>query len=705
MRPSRVIVVSLPPTAAGRRGSITAAAEAKPQSFPEIQSVFECLNKRTVVGMAAAAPGHPIVVALLTESPSRALTLPAITRTTLGTEATLSIDDFTASAQSPAQQIELLGHVIAVRGSQASVGLPATAPQAPEEARVTVGKFLGIAAGSSLLVGVITDVSLRSDATPRDHDYAAVAQLDLIGEIRGSDTRTAHFERGVTSYPAIGDPVVVIGSRELQLIFQCSSSRMIEVGQLQQDTAIAARIDVDEMLSKHFAVLGTTGVGKSSAVALLLHRMLQARPDLRVLLLDVHNEYGRCFGEQAQILDPNNVKLPFWLFNFDEIVDVFFGGRPSLEEEVDFLSEVIPLAKSSYAQQIGSGGRLALKTADQGNLRYTVDVPVPYRIADLLALLDTRMGKLENRASRMVYHKLITRIETVSNDPSYAFMFENANVGGDTMVDILATLFRLPPNGKPITVMQLAGFPSEVIDALVSVTCRMAFDLGLWSDGNNPLLVVCEEAHRYMAADHSIGFAPTRRAISRIAKEGRKYRVFLGLVTQRPAELDPTILSQCSTLFAMRMTNDRDQALLRAAVADTAANLLPFLPSLGTGEAFAFGEGVALPTRLKFRQLPAHMLPRSDTMGRDQGGANAVTDNSLAAVIERWRGRATRQRASVDKPAEETKSPSIQPSASPQPATASQGLDPNRFRLLKRPLEEAPANMGSAKQPTDPSGA
>ena len=218
-------------------------------------------------------------------------------------------------------------------------------------------------------------------------------------------------------------------------------------------------------------------------------------------------------------------------------------------------------------------------------MRYTLDVPVPYRIADLLSLLDTRMGKLENRASRMVYHKLITRIETVYSDPRYAFMFENANVGGDTMVEILAPLFRLPPQGMPMTILQLAGFPSEVVDAVVSVTCRMAFDFGLWSDGATPLLV-CEEAHRYMSADHPSASRRPGARISRIAKEGRKYGVFLGLITQRPAELDPTILSQCSTLFTMRMTNDRDQALLRAAVADTAANFLAFLPSLGTGEAF-----------------------------------------------------------------------------------------------------------------------
>jgi uncharacterized protein len=110
---------------------------------------------------------------------------------------------------------------------------------------------------------------------------------------------------------------------------------MIDIGHLQLDSAIAARLDVDEMVSKHFAVLGTTGVGKSSAVALLLQQIVEARPDLRFFVLDVHNEYSRCFGDRSQVLNPSNLKLPFWLFNFDEIVDVFFGGRPGLDEEID----------------------------------------------------------------------------------------------------------------------------------------------------------------------------------------------------------------------------------------------------------------------------------------------------------------------------------------------------------------------------------
>jgi len=150
---------------------------------------------------------------------------------------------------------------------------------------------------------------------------------------------------------------------------------------------------------------------------------------------------------------------------------------------------------------------------------------------------------------------------------------------------------------------------------------------------------VCEEAQRYAPADRSVGFGPTRKAVSRIAKEGRKYGVFLGLVTQRPAELDATIISQCSTLFAMRMANDRDQAIVRSAVSDAAGSLIGFVPSLGTREVFAFGEGVALPTRLRFKELESRHIPHSQAVTRaSMDSARGVDIGFLVSVVERWRG-------------------------------------------------------------------
>jgi DNA helicase HerA-like ATPase len=575
---------------------------------------------------------------------------------------------------------EPLGRVVSISGSQAGIGLTAVTRN-PDDPRATVGKFVGIKSGKSLLVGVITDVSMQPIAGTKEQGVQAVALIDMMGEIKIRETTRARFQRGVTDYPAMGDPAALLSRAELRAVFDLSDVQTIDIGHLQHDVAVGALVKIDDMLSKHFAILGTTGVGKSSGVVLILRAILQARPELRIFLVDAHNEYSQCFGERAQVLNPRNLKLPFWLFNFEETVDIIFGGRPGVDEEVEILSEVIPLAKGSYTQYRGTVERSIKKAGSSG---FTADTPVPYRLADLLNLIDERMGKLENRSSRMNYHRLIQRIETVSNDPRYAFMFDNANVGGDTMAEVLSQVFRLPPNGVPMTIMQLAGFPAEVVDAVVSVLCRMAFDFGLWSDGASPLLLVCEEAHRYASADRAIGFGPTRRAISRIAKEGRKYGVYLGLVTQRPAELDPTIISQCSTLFVMRMSNDRDQAILRSAVSDAAANLLAFVPSLGTREVIAFGEGVALPTRLKFKELPPEILRKWDAVGTGQLDAvRGVTPDFLGVVLERWRG-ATMSRNLKPEDAPDLDALGREDAAR---VSAAPGLDPNRFKILKKPTE------------------
>lgn len=587
----------------------------------------------------------------------------------------------------PVPQIAALGRVVSVRGAQARIGVMASPEVTPTTLRATVGQFFGIHSAKATIVAMITEMS-RENIDMRDH-HVAVASVDLLGEI----SHDGRFQRGVTSYPTIGDCVDILTTNELRAIYTPTGCDQINIGALQQDSSITAYVNIEEMLSKHFAVLGSTGVGKSTSVSLLLNEILLARPNLRVFLLDVHNEYGRCFGSRALVLNPRNLKLPFWLFNFEEFVDVLFGGRPGVPEEMEVLSEVIPIAKATYLQY-GQSERHGLKRAEPRATGFSPDTPVPYRLADLIALIDERMGKLENRSSRIVYHKLIQRIEVVCHDARYSFMFENANVGGDSMAEVISHLFRMPANGKPMTVMQLAGFPADVVDSVVSVLCRMAFDFGLWSDGASPLLFVCEEAHRYASADRTIGFGPTRKAVSRIAKEGRKYGVYLGLITQRPAELDATILSQCNTLFAMRLANERDQGLLRSAVSDAAANLLSFVPSLGTREVLAFGEGVALPTRLRFKEVPAHQLPRSEAaIATTPVSRHGHDMHFVSSVVDRWRGSTTHRDAPNDalvsdrfaervgdRPLQRlVDSPMLQP-------TSPLGLEPERYSLLKKPL-------------------
>jgi uncharacterized protein len=580
------------------------------------------------------------------------------------------------SSQTTGPSHELhVGIVLSVRGSQANIGI--LRKSGADEDGITVGKFLAIAGKKSLLIGFVTEVSVEMPELLREQGYAGSARLDLMGEIRSGPTR---FFRGISEYPLLGDPVVTLASRTLSIIFGVRGVQSIIVGRLQQDATLPACVQVDEMLSRHFAVFGTTGVGKSSGLALILQEVLKTRPNLRMFLLDGHNEYDRCFGDRAHVINPANLKLPFWLFNFEEIVDVIFGGRPGLEEAVEILAEVIPQAKSMYVQYQTASTRTGLKRPDTRAVGFTVDTPVPYRLADLIALIDERMGKLENRSSRMKYFKLITRIQTIGNDPRYNFMFENANVGGDTMADVICQLFRLVPSEKPVTVMQLAGFPSEVVDAVVSVLGRMAFEFGLWSEGAFPLLFVCEEAHRYASADRSLGFGPTRRALSRIAKEGRKCGVFLGLVSQRPAELDPTIISQCSTLFVMRMANERDQEIIRAAVSDAAANLVALVPSLGNREMLAFGEGVALPARMTFAQLPQHLVPSSEAISNSH--ADSVKENPrdvVEGVVARWRGAtSSHKQSSADD------SVNLADLVELAPASERAPLAPERYSILKK---------------------
>jgi DNA helicase HerA-like ATPase len=527
----------------------------------------------------------------------------------------------------PVPTDEAVGTVLAVRGAAVEVDLGTA------RARHTVGDHLAIITAAGLVVGVIGEVR----AEPGLH---AVGRLELVGEIEAGRGGASRFRRGVRGYPAIGDVVRPVTTETLRVIYSRHGGHPMPLGPLAQDAGGDAGADADSLLAKHFAVLGSTGVGKSCGVAVIVNALLDVNPALRVFILDAHNEYGQAFGGRACVTGAEDLRLPFWLFNFEELTDVVYGGRPAVPEEVDVLAELIPLARSQYHTLKAGSDRPGLVRRQTRAAGFTVDTPTPYLLQDLVTLIDDRMGKLENRSSRMHYQRLLTRIETIRNDPRYGFMFENANVGGDTMATVLARLFRLEGDDRPATVLRLASLPGEAVDAVVCVTLRLAFEFGLWSDGALPLLVVCEEAHRYAARNHAVGFAPARRSLARIAKEGRKYAVHLGLVSQRPAELDATIISQCSTLFALRMTNDEDQALLRSAVSDAAVRLLELVPSLGTGEVIGLGEGMPVPTRFAFHTLPPDRVPRSDVAAGHDRLAALEAAQFVRQVVERWR-RAT----------------------------------------------------------------
>jgi DNA helicase HerA-like ATPase len=531
-----------------------------------------------------------------------------------------------------------IGRIVSVTGSKAIVLLDGGGDMRNRspETRPEMGTLLAIETARTTALAIVSALSVPVPSQRDGEGEVWIAELGLVGELAGAHSGSEYsFNRGVTAYPALGDRVRLAQRGELEATFCGDPSAMVRVGSIRQDSSIPAMVRVDELLGKHFAILGTTGTGKSCTTALILRSIVEKNPAAHIVLLDPHNEYATAFSEWAEVISPRNMQLPYWLLTFEEIIEVLVGDGDR-KAEVEILQELIPIAKARYSN--GRAGEPPRSRRGLGDAsRYTVDTPVPYRISDIISLVDERMGKLENRRDLTPYRAIKNRIETISQDGRYSFMFGSRTVF-DGMAQVLGRLFRVPVNDKPITILELTGIPSEVVNVVVSVLCRMTFDFALWSEGQVPVTLVCEEAHRYVPANSTLGFEPCKRAIAKIAKEGRKYGASLCIVTQRPAEIDPTILSQCNTVFALRMSNDRDQAIVQSAVADTGAGLLEFLPSLGQREAIAFGDGMALPVRIKFDELPKHCLPRSSSAKFTEKWQTSLNDEGfLDQIVERWR--------------------------------------------------------------------
>ena len=503
-----------------------------------------------------------------------------------------------------------------------------------------MGTLLKVDTPISVVLCLVSALSAPAPTEVDSEQELWIAEIELVGELFKNEQGVPDkFRRGVMAYPALGDLIYKCSHEELQKAYSWDNEETIRIGKIHQDQSIEAVIRVNEMLGKHFAVLGSTGTGKSCSTALLLRQILDKNPEGHVVLIDPHNEYTKCFGNMAEVISVNELQLPFWFLTFEEIVEVLVGDRKGRSKEIEILADLIPMAKARYANA-KRGGRLAMRTSDNAN--FSVDAPLPYRISDIMDLLNEHMGRLDMKNSIGPYKVLKARIEAVTSDVRYGFMFGSTTVQ-DQMAAILGRLFRIPVNGRPITIIEMTGLPSEVINVVVSVIARMAFDFALWSGGKVPITIVCEEAHRYIPADSKMGFEPTKRSLAKIAKEGRKYGVSLGVISQRPSEIDSTILSQCNTLFVMRMANDLDQKIVLSAISDAASSLLEFLPSLGMGECIVFGDGVTLPVRMRFDRLDDKYLPRSSTAKFTESWRESIDDNDqfLENVVKRWRAAGT----------------------------------------------------------------
>ena len=529
--------------------------------------------------------------------------------------------------------LEPLGMVIEIAGSGSRIALDlgrleeCAADADPSVALAgQVGSQIKIRVGNTWLLA-----SVRTQRSDETIPGGIVAAIDFLGE--GDEEKLTgkiyHFRRGVTRYPIPGALIYPATSADLRQIYASDGRTAITVGTVFPTKDIRAGLYIDAMLGKHFALLGSTGTGKSTSAALILHKICEAAPEGHIVMIDPHGEYSAAFRHSGQLFDVSNLNMPYWLMNFEEHCEVFVTARGSeAQDDRDILAKCLLAArgKNRLAESMG---------------KITVDSPIPYLLSDLSSGIQNEMGRLDKATSTAPFMRLKSKIDEIKADPRFQFMFSGMLVG-DTMAEFIAKVFRLPSNGKPISIIDVSGVPSDITSTVVAVLSRLVFDYAIWSrdDVTRPILLVCEEAHRYVPNEKHADNSSVGRILSRIAKEGRKYGISLGLITQRPSDLAEGVLSQCGTIISMRLNNDRDQAFVKAAMPEGARGFLDSIPALRNRECIICGEGVSIPVRVSFDELEEYKRPASaDPSFSDLWNHSGGEEEQVQRAVSRWRAQ------------------------------------------------------------------
>ena len=489
-----------------------------------------------------------------------------------------------------------------------------------------VGSQIKIKVGNSWLLA-----SVRNQRQDRRSNGNIIANIDFLGEgAQEKLTGRIHsFRRGVTRYPVPGALIYPATTPDLKQIYASDGRANIQIGTVYPTRDIRAGMYIDAMLGKHFALLGSTGTGKSTSAALILHRICEAAPEGHIVMIDPHGEYSAAFKTNGQLLDVSNLRMPYWLMNFEEHCEVLLTSTGNERQiDADILARAILAArmKNRLAASIG---------------KITVDSPIPYLLSDLANEIKTEMGQLDKATSSAPFIRIGNKLEELKSDPRYQFMFSGMLVG-DTMAEFIAKVFRMPGEGKPISIIDVSGVPSDITTTVVAMLARMVFDFAIWGreEKTRPILLVCEEAHRYVPNEANADGSSVGNILGRIAKEGRKYGISLGLITQRPSDLAEGVLSQCGTIISMRLNNDRDQAFVKAAMPEGARGFLDSIPALRNRECIICGEGVAIPIRVSFDNLEEIKRPASEDPSFvelwSKGGGE---EEAVFRTVERWRSQ------------------------------------------------------------------
>lgn len=550
-----------------------------------------------------------------------------------------------------------------------------------------IGSFLKVPLGYANLYGIVTQIGaaaiperLKIEEENLDFskwDNRQFLTIALIGEQIGRK-----FERGVFQSPTTGDKVHLVTIDDLNIIYGVyNETNSIDVGNISISESLNAKIDLNKLVSRHCAILGSTGSGKSNAVGVLLKAIADKEfKSSRILVIDPHGEYNSVLKSQSTVykiradIDKGEKELnvPFWALPFNELMSIFSGNLTDQNREYFRTKLVEAKIKAAKANEIQIEEELI-----------TQDSPIPFSIKQLWFELDDfeRQTFKENRKPESITDKtqvgnaekllsniypppaagggspflnnqakgilgFLDSIRLKLKDSTYGFLFTPGeyapDLDGKVHKDLGDLLFEWLGSDKPITILDLSGIPNEIMISVSGTLLKIIYDALFWGQDlpnggkEQPLLIVLEEAHNYLkAGEKSI----SSRTVQTIAKEGRKYGVGLALVTQRPSELDETVLSQCGTIIALRMNNAKDRSYIRGAIQDELQTMVDLLPSLRTGEGIISGEGVKIPSRVQFYKLADAPKGSDPNVSEKWSEDKNITIDTYKQLLENWRNQ------------------------------------------------------------------
>jgi hypothetical protein len=556
--------------------------------------------------------------------------------------------------------------------------------------------------GRRILLAYVRLLRMRSDIErelgkpiPPPSEDSRLLEADLFGEGVWNDRDgRLEFTRGVRNYPLPGQAVHLSTSEELRKTYEAAElvrsgdcDPMLRIGSYLGAETTACYANLDKLIGLHCAVLGSTGTGKSGTVAAIVHSLIEHRAKRdateglrpRIIVIDPHGEYAAAFGSRAVVFRAYEVlagkdkgtllRLPYWVMSAEEFRELVIGKTEyEATSENNIVYKALTHARlvtrgwaepaREWSGQAVQGRHPAENRATNKEYlariaTYDPDTPDPFSLDEFVAHIAKEQGMRvkaggkweEMSPSDFKSHaSVLDKLAVLRVDPRLKFMMAEYEKGQGDLGDVLQQFVGEVQAGDQVDVriIDISGLPNEVAGPLAASVARLLFQYKVWQTREererDPVLLVCEEAHRYVPDTGLAEYGAAQKAVRRIAKEGRKYGIGLMLVSQRPADVERTVLSQCNTWLIMRLTNAADQEHVNRMLPDSLAGLSRLLPSLGRQEALFVGEAAAIPSRIVIRELSKEQLPDSGDISFVAGWSHPPVDRqAIERVVMRWR--------------------------------------------------------------------